>query len=232
MLFVFVGNNAEDRKKRIDSLKKQYSTDVDYLLDENNFSNDSISPFLENGFFEEKTYLVILQSLLESPHLNLIKEYICFLEKSKNIFIITEDFLEKSTEDSLNSSGVIPIILKEEVSKKEFNNPFIFTEYVLARDKKNAWITLNDLKNKSEIGQILATLFWSLKTLYIVSDSSISQTQSGLKPFVYSKHKKYTSLWSIEDQNIFLSRILSLQSDNIFDDNGQYCALEELVLSL
>ena len=72
-------------------------------------------------------------------------------------------------------------------------------EALASRDKKRSWGLFHELLDSGfSAEEIIHTLFWQVKTM-LSNYVSKNATDAGVKPFVYSKTKKYINKYSIED---------------------------------
>lgn len=230
MVFFIVGTNISKKKTIIDSFTKRYNPSSVLRYDDVSFSTDTADNFLQNSFLDTDTYLIEVDHLFSSFG-NIFIPYLKFFHQSNHIFVFYEYEISKEIHDSISAYIIESVLeVKKELAKV---NPFVLTDYILDKDKKNAWICLYDLKKKADTVQISSALLWAFKTLSLVlGTSNPTESSTGLKPFVLSKMKQKAKKWSREEAVLGYQTILSNQSKEIFDDDAFLMRIEQYIFSL
>lgn len=195
MIYFFHGNNAFSAKSKISKLKEALLSkkpDALYLsFDDRNLDIEFIkSLFGSVGLFEEHHIIFIDRSF------SLIGEFLDEMKDSSHVFILFED---KEVKDISKRSEKIEEHSSKAKVVKEFSKIFILTDAIGKRDKKRSWSTYQELLlSGMSPDEILPMIFWQIKGMLAVSYSK-NKEGSGLKPFVYSKSKKYSENYSKEE---------------------------------
>lgn len=232
MLFVIYGNSLDAKKDLIESYKSKYGLTQSFSLDEYTTNQEALSSFTEEGFFISEPSCIELQHVLGTEQGALCLSYVPLFMKSTNIFVIYEYELSKDHKQFFEKEGVKISEVVEKKVEKEIVSPFVFTDYVLSKDKKNSWIALMHLQQKAEVGQVMAALFWAFKNMGIVVSSETTEATSGMKPFVFKKLKQKSTHWTKEEVSKGLFTLLNIQKEEIFDEQAQYMRLEQYIFSL
>jgi DNA polymerase III delta subunit len=236
MIYLFYGTDrTKALEKALEIINKKISEKPNAIVFKVDSVNISQNILIEmcggQGMFEQK-YIVHLKDVLQDEtSKSLVFEFIKEMKSSENIFIITEadivkkDFskLEKHIEKSWEFEK------KKEVEKKE--NIFSLSDYLIARDKKNLWITYQKFKDIFAVEEIHGTLFWAFKNIIIASKTK-SASEAGLKPFVYSNAKKASQKYSQKELEEKFWELTKLLSDARRGEGELDMLLEKWVLEI
>ncbi|MFA6338579.1 MAG: hypothetical protein WCW87_00755 [Candidatus Paceibacterota bacterium] len=217
------------------------------------FDNESISPErLEEviggqGLFSIKSIVEISNVLSDKKSKDVLMDKVKEIAESENVFIIRETKVNKPELEKFKKYAkqvqCFELKVKKEVGRKfglgdgnffslQDFNVFSLADALGNRDKKNLWILYqkaNQLNIPAE--EIHGLLFWQFKTIAL-SRLAKSAEEADLKPFVYSKSKRYAQNFTEKETKSFLSRLVSMYHDShrgIYDFN---IALEKFILSL
>ncbi len=121
------------------------------------------------------------------------------LSLSPNLFFFVEDKVSKKTLDGFSKIGAIVHQTKEvhSLTKKQEFPIFALADALGERDKKKLWMLYRSaIDQGTSPEEINGILLWQLKNLAMVIDSP--QDVPGMKPFVYSKNKRYAKNYTFE----------------------------------
>lgn len=201
MIYLFSGNDYIKKQEAI-NLFLQDKKDLEILyFDDSSFSENS---FLEEAFgaglfLGKKAF--ILNGILSSHGKNFILSIIKSLSDSENIFIFSEEILNKEI------YSVISKFIKKEKSfdilkskNAEKFNIFSITDAFGQKDKRKVWVLLQKaIKEGISFEEILNILIWQVKNIILVKNSKDIK-KTGLAPFVFQKTKKFAD--NFKDQEL------------------------------
>jgi len=237
MLYVIHGTDTiKVHKKSSELVEKLLAKKPDASLFRLTTENWSLAELQElvggRGLFSNK-YIVHLSRLFEDEIIaSEVIKYIEAIHSSENIFIITEGKISSKILKILekNSQKIEGHIEKEMIKKQEFNI-FSLADAIGSRDKKKMWMLYTEALNYFAPEEIHGTLFWQVKSMILASKTK-SADESGLKPFVYSKAKKFSENYSEEELHNLSSKLVSTVHES---RRGKYdfrIALERLILEV
>ncbi len=231
MIHVIIAPDYDFFTKQKESLKKKLSLSNEYNVEEVSGCPLVHADFSVEGFFERPPYLLVYKYLFSEIRENQYEEYITDLAQTKHTVLLYEKTNSKEFTQFLKDHSITPVEVKTVVEKKEVT-PFSFTDAVIARNKKDAWIEFMALRNKQvEMMSITSGLIWAMKSLLLVlTQKDVSNT--GLNPYVYSKMSKKVSVWKVSEAQAFLRSLLYLSLEEQFDEEAQSIKLEQLLFQL
>ena len=151
------------------------------------------------------------------------------LARSKNFFHIADETLSAKTLKELKAAGAT--IADEGGTVREAPRRFTafpFADAVLSRDRAKAWMFYLDcLKEGLIIEEIHGTLVWQVKNVLLIMREGANP---GLAPFVYSKGKRFASLWEPDELEAFLAELVVLYHEAHRGTLDFETALERLLL--
>jgi hypothetical protein len=121
---------------------------------------------------------------------------------------------------------------KPEVShKKESPNMFLFAENFFTKNKKEAWVEFQKIREEEPDGdKPLNMLLWQNRAMLQVLNSQ-SVEESGLKPFVHQKAGRAVKVWGEEKTKDSLVFLVALGREMRMNKEKGYNLLEEYILS-
>lgn len=237
MLYVIHGTDTlKVHQKSSELIQKLLAKKPDASLFKLTTENWRLSELQElvggQGLFSNK-YIVQLSRLFEDEIISAeVMNYIKDISDSENIFIITEGKISPKVLKVLekNSQKIEEHTEKEAIKQQGFNI-FSLADAIGSRDKKKMWTLYTEALNYFAPEEIHGTLFWQVKSMILASKTK-SAEDSGLKPFVYSKAKKFSENYSEEELHNLSSRLISTVHES---RRGKYdfrIALERLILEV
>lgn len=189
------------------------------------------------GLFDQKC-IVFFDGILENTE---AKEWIASragdFGKSENAFVFLERVIDAPTAKKFEKSA--QEIKKFESEAKTFNrfgkgefNTFALADALGERNKKQLWILLSEAFMKGitpeEIGGVLS---WQTKSM-LAAQNAKNASESGLKPFVFMKSRKYSDNYSTDELLTLSRNLLSIYHDSHRGLRDFSSALERFALSL
>ncbi len=231
MLQVIVGEDYSFFTQEKDKIKKQVSLVHEYIVDDPTLIGGLVDQFCQDGFFEIDTQLILIKNIFDHISRENLQQVITLVLSYGHSVIVYEYTSSKELKDFstlMNAS----FVEQKKVTPIQKISPFAFTDYYLARDKKNAWITFTQLFEKNvALIQIQSALYWALKTLFLVKTSN-QESNPEIKPFVYTKMKNLGKQWTEQEIRMSLQAVLSISAQEEFDDDAMRMKFEQLLFAL
>lgn len=165
------------------------------------------------GLFEQK-YIVNMSRLIEDATIG--EQVMAMLDDiatSDNIFIWIEESVTKPLLKKIEKvAEKIEHHDLKETSREQEVNAFPLTDALGARNKKKAWLLYIDLIEKIPVEEIHGVLMWMVKSM-VLAHKTKSATDAGLKPFVYSKAKKFAGNFSGAELDTMSERLMTIYHD-------------------
>lgn len=236
MLYLFYGTDRNTALEKalsvIEKKVKERPDAVVFKVDQTNLSKSLLAELCSGqGMFEQK-YIVHLKDVLQDElSKEIVFDFLKDIESSGNIFIMTEgnllkaDFskIEKRAEKVWNHD-------KKKMTERE-ENIFALSDYLISRDRKNLWITYQKFLKSFAPEEIHGTMFWGFKNMVLAAKTK-SASEAGLNSFVYSKSKKASQKYSVEELDTKFWELTKLLGDSRKGGEELELMLERWVLGL
>jgi|SRR3989344_1089698 len=242
MLYFFYGTDTDKVRARargvIAAMKKKRSDAEYFRITTESWSPASFEEFISGqGLFERK-FIVFADGVLENTE---AKEWVTSrlteIKESENAFIFLErkidaaslKKIEKAAQEAkkfdVASSGI------SQWGSKEFH-VFSLADALGERDRKRLWVLLAESFMHGETPEAISgVLFWQVKSM-LAAQNAHSASESGLKPFVYMKSKRYALAYTPEELQKLSREILSLYHDSHRGIHDFETGLERFALSI
>lgn len=231
MVYFIIASEYSFFVEQKELLKKKAHLLHEYTIEDEATFTQAINDLGQNGFFDIPKQLVLFKRVAGELPLSNIIEAISFFEQQGHTVVLFEEEPHKEYALYIEKMQGTTITMPKQKESVVAVSPFAFTDFFLAKDKKNAWMSFSDLVSGStEFLQIHAALFWALKTLYLVKHEP--QATLDVKPYVYSKMKKLENIWSTHELESCIERLLFLNKEEQFDDEAMRMKFEQLIFSL
>lgn len=236
MLYVIYGNDTNkvrDKARKIVSALRVKKPDATYIEVEENVSNEELENYAgAQGLFVEN-FLVLFDGVLKkAENREIFLKYADNLASSSNVFVVLED--SKITAEVLNKFKKIAEKIEEH--SVAFKNGEIFDNFLLAdalgsRDRKKLWTLFVQASTIGVPGEeLIGVLFWQMKAIYqCVSAPNISD--SGLKPFVYTKAGRFAKNFSKNEIVEFLNDLAVIYHRAHNGEEEMNVGLERFILN-
>jgi hypothetical protein len=158
------------------------------------------------------------------------------LAESENIFIILEGKLNKADlkgfekhAEKIQEYATDPV---EKSFQAKTNSPFALADALGRRDKKTLWALYIQQREAGSVAEELhGLLFWQIKSMLLASQAKSAEA-AGLKPFVYSKSKKFAENFSPEELQELSKTMVSIYHDAHRGMGELSLLLERLILNM
>lgn len=198
MISLLYGSDKNKIQKRRDSLILDYKkTHTAHVVNLHNSILD-IRRIVQNAhsisFFGE-TYIYLLNQ--ENIFLNPENDLLQSMQDSQHLFIIELDVALAETQKIYKQIGALGEEYKKAKPIESFN-PFLLTDYLWARDKKNMWRQYDsNIKSGEPAEAVQGRILWAMKMLMLfLQNPGKSIEDTGITPFVYQKLQKNKSAFT------------------------------------
>jgi len=216
-----------------------------FKLESDNFSEVKLEEFIASQGLFEKKYIVQMDGLFEDTTVSkFLLDKLKELEKSENIFIFietkvsssllkkVEKYATKTQEFCLKKSKEKPLAMVGGIFRLGDFNIFDLATCLGNRNKKKLWILYQKTRERNiPAEEVSGILFWQLKVMFQALKSQTVK-QSGLKPFVFDKAKKYLKNYSETELEKMSSDLVSLYHNAHRGGLELDLALEKFILEL
>lgn len=231
--FVY-GDDGVARKATVESLmgpfiKKGYQKIV---FDDVSFNEqDFLVSISSDDLFGTPRVIVLEGGLSDTTIRALLEKHGEFLKSAQNPIFFTEGpFLKKDFPSFAKFFTSVHECKKKSVAVKKFN-VFPLVDAIVQKNKKDAWLLFQEaIKEEASVEEICNLLFWQYKTV-LLTLSGKSAGELGLAPFVFTKAKKYSQLYTQKDVRKILFSIIQMFQDSRFKKDGEM-RMEQFILSL
>ncbi len=240
MLTCILGTNTDAKSKHLKdaivSLEKKHDGIQILRMTPQDVVHGTIESYVRHStdLFAQKT-IIVLPYLFEEGVEYFSNTLLSDMHASSNYFFIVDHDVPKETKAFLLKQK-IPLQNESEVKKKIPEiTPFKITDALILRDKKKAWVTLTQFQTVGvSIESIIGIIFWQIKILLIVKESSSVEylLPLDLKPFTLSQAKKGTQKYTIEELHHMAYLFGTLISRARRNNNDPYIEFEKSILTL
>ena len=249
MLYVFYGDDSEKARTKwratLGAFKIKNSAGDIFQFDPYKFDQIQLEELAGSGLglFGEKR-LVAADRLLENKDaLVWFEEWLENIVASANTFVLLENKVDGKLTKKIEQAGgkLGKSELGHQVSKLA-PSPFAFTNAFGDRDRKQAWVKLQEALHGGETAEeIFWRLGWQVKTMLLVKKTDLANTNAGkktpavlasLKPFVLNKTRAQVRKFEMTELENLSSSLIRLWHDSRRGLSDFELGLERLVLSL
>jgi DNA polymerase III delta subunit len=238
MLYFFydnkTGKSLTKARKLFNDLKQKKPDATFVELDEHSASVLELSELIESqGLFETKIVCLLKNISLNKEIEKEMKRLVTSVADASSVFIWLETSLKKAELELLESKATKSFLEKEVVKEKKVEvNVFKLAEYFGARDKKNGWRFLLELKKGGVAAEeVHGILWWQLKSILLTFNAKTAE-ETGLKPFVFSKAKGFAKNFNESQLQEYADRLVRMYHDAHRGKGDLYNELEVLLLEL
>jgi len=235
MLYTFYGTDTmlarEKVRNLVNSLLTKKPDALHMRITENEWTESTLAETIgSQGLFSDKL-IIQLDNLLSTPARETIIESVEDIKTSDNIFIILEGEIDAKNKKVLETySEKMQEFISSQIEEKA-PTLFALADAFGRRDKKFLWVEFQKAKLRETASEeIHGMLFWQLKSMLIASKTS--STESGLKPFVYTKSKQYSKNFTEHELAAVSDKLVSMYHDAHRGQVDFSSALEMFVLEV
>lgn len=235
MIYFLYGSREftkRELKKVRDALLEKRPDALALYFDENSLSKIDLGELAQEKSLFEPRFLVELDHVFSAkdfviPDKNTFSE----MQKSENIFFILEEKLPKPTLDLIRSFSEKTSEEKAIPAKwKEFS-AFSLADALGQKNKQQLWMLFREaVERKYALEEIHGILFWQAKMIMLAHKTD-SASEAGVKPFPYSKAKRFAKNYSPKQVEELLSSLSSVLTESREKNIPLENSLEHLILS-
>ncbi|MES2014808.1 MAG: hypothetical protein V4437_03290 [Patescibacteria group bacterium] len=191
MLYLLTGTDTAKAKERAMKLAKGFEI-VRF--------GDGGEPFAHvlgylsaQGLFAPKIALLLDRPLEDTDGKLLLTDHASDLSKGDALVLVIEPTLSAPILKAIGKNGTIEHFDVKEKNETPPPNAFALTDAFGMGDRKNSWILFRRLIDAgSQPEEIHGVLTWQTRAMVLASKTK-SAEEAGLKPFVYSKAKRFSA---------------------------------------
>ncbi|MFT7557958.1 MAG: hypothetical protein ACI83D_000634 [Planctomycetota bacterium] len=195
MLKVISGSHYEKAQDELARLKtKSRGREVRYF-EEGALDHVQIEELVAGGGMFNEQYLVIIENgMQQAENQSFFVAMLGDMRISDTLFVFMEQVLLAAQKKKFKPEEITDV---GKIEKKEEFNLFAITDTVGNRDRKNGWLILQKAYDGGvEAEHVIGLLWWAVKNMLLVSKS---ETNPGLKPFVYNKTKQQAKRYTLTE---------------------------------
>ncbi|HMO78744.1 MAG TPA: hypothetical protein PJ997_01405 [Candidatus Paceibacterota bacterium] len=242
MIYTFYGDSKkvfEKSSKLVDDLLSKKPNSEVFKINNLNLENFSLDELIGGQSLFSKKYIVIFSGIISNEeNSDKILEKISNIKKSENIFIFCENFLKKEKLKILQTESHKFLEFKKTESNKDTKsksfqklNAFSLADYFGQRDVRKMWLCYLKLIKNSQPEELHGILWWQLKIMILASKTNSAQ-HADLKPFVYSKAKKYSNNFTFSELQNISDKMVEIYHESHRGGANLSIRLEKFILGL
>jgi len=237
MLYLIYGDDFKKSRERLNILVKELSNkkpDISLVkIDEDNIFDYDISGFLLGQGLFEKEILVIFDHIIAAGLINDdVENILPKMSRSKNTFMFLDGSLSKKIVSLAKKEGgqIEEFILKK--TEKSIFNPFSLGDALGEKNRRKLWTSFyKALRAGLSAEEIHGIFFWQIKSI-IVAKESVSIGESGLKPYVFGKAKRFSLKYKTEELKKMSVKLVDIYHDSRRGLTELPVALERFILKI
>lgn len=244
MFYFLYGKDYEKARAKaselIDSMKKKKPDAEVFVLDADNWQENQLHEFIESQGLFEKKFIVFAKRLFEKKEVKeVVLEKLAEIKLSQNVFVFLEGVVDTPTLKLIEKSAERIQEFAKSTSAQAFGsaglegfNLFTLADALGEKDKKKLWVLYQKaIRQEASPEELSGILFWQVKNLLIAREAASAQ-EAGLSPFVFSKSKRFSRNFSLEELQGLAFHLISLYHDAHRGMADFEAGLEQFVLSI
>lgn len=195
MLYVFHGTNthavADTANAALAELKTQQHETQVFVFEGVLTDATPLDELVEaRGLFTDTHVVVLKQPFETAESRDLVLKRVPRFAASPNTFILVEGKLDAAHKRVLELSAA-RVEEHSIAAQGQDNSGFALSDALGARDRRTLWTEyVRAVRRGTEAETIHGTLMWATRSMLLATRAT-SPEEAGLKPFVYSKFKRY-----------------------------------------
>jgi len=236
MIYLITGNSKKVFSKTeqlVNSMLAKRPESGAFKLNSNNWDSNKLEELISGQSLFTKKYIVQFSRILENPEAkNYLLGKLRELKESENIFVWAEPKMDVKTFKKFEKYVEKAQEFKESrsVSKRD-TEVFAISDAFGERKHKKLWLLYTKLIKKVGPEEIYGILWWQLKSMLLVSKSS-GIKETGLKPFVYLKSKRFLNNYSEEELSDLSNKLMDLYHESRQGGAELEIKLEQFILGI
>ena len=236
MLYILYGTDtAKVRAKAhslIDTLQKKRPDAEVFYIDSENFLEEGLKELVQSqGLFSPK-YIVVLSRVFENKNAKQqVLDHAAELGGAEHIFVLIEQVLDAKTLKTLETHAAHIAVYERVQKEKQPFNTFGLADALGARDKKKLWLLYIQAKENAVADEeIHGVLWWQMKSIVLAGDAKTA-AEAGLKPFVFSKAKRFAANFSSNEARTALTDLMTIYHESRRGKHDLGTALERWIVA-
>lgn len=238
MLYVLHGSDTDKTRQRaqtlVAALQKKRPGALVFTFDDDSFEEERFLELIDaQGLFVVR-HIVVLRKLLAGAYKEFVLEKTPSFASSENVFIVVEETLDKKALPLLEkyAEKVEVSHAKEQGRAATSFNLFVLGDHLGKRVRQALWLDYIRALHTGHVAEELhGTLFWAVKSMLLAARCATPE-EAGLKPFVFSKFKRYASNYSSGELNALADNLVAIYHNSRRGKHELDVALEQFVLSV
>lgn len=218
MLFLIYGENDTKRRAELDRYIEKYHTQsrMRVAMSDVDFRRELLEMIARGDSLFNEQYTVVLSGVLDNEQ---VREAIFPLLKnahdSSNCFLFIERTCTKEIVKKFEKAGAEIVECAVTAKIKNDFSIFALADAVGARDRKNAWILLNEALDRDIAPEeVHGVIFWEIKTLLLAHpETKATLESSGLNPYVFKKAHAMAKGYTIKELKEMSEQLVALYHD-------------------
>ncbi len=233
MIFVLTGNNHQLKHKELESIISTHGGSNSFFVmsfDEEQPLNVLQEALRSEDIFGKPLFLKITVEDIKK-YIDELKNPLSRFRDSNDVCVVIASSLTKPEKTFFEKYNAV---IKEYsiIKKKESPLVFALTDALIRKDKKNAWIIFQRLKNQNvSAEEIHGTLWWQWKTLALVSGKEKVLAKKTISPYVFSKSESAMKLFSQEEVLNNIHMLMSMFQESRRGVSNLFHQLELFILT-
>ncbi len=216
-------------------LLKRPNSEV-FKINTDNFSSSGFDELIGGQSLFTQKYIVEIARVSEKEDVfNEILDKLNQLKESENVFIWIEPDIDaknlKKIEKFAEKSQEFAGTKSSDKNSADLSSNFALTDAFGERNSKKLWLLYLSAVKNSAPEEIHGILWWQIKSMLIASQTN-SAAEAGLKPFVYSKAKRYSKNFTGEELENLSREIVSMYHEARRGGVDLEARLEKFVLGI
>jgi DNA polymerase III delta subunit len=238
MLYVITGNDFQKvtakKQALIEAMHKKRPGAEVITFDTLDWSEAAFEEkAFAQGLFESKVILILNQLLSEKTSREYLATRLDALAALDHAVIMIEEELDEDLTDNITAAAeqVFTCMGRD---KKETPPPNLFplADALAQRNKKEAWVLFTEaLRSGVAAEEIHGVLMWQVRSMLIAQQAD-SATNAGLKPFVYTKSKRYASNFPGSELPQLSEKLVRAYHDARRGEGSMADQIEAVILSI
>lgn len=236
MLYVYFGTDTEkvaDKANATIATLKKKRPDAQVFVFEGAFTDGAPLDELvgAQGLFVDKHVVVLKQSFETAESRDLILERVERLATSQNIFVLAEGKVDAPHKKTLQKHATKIEEHAKKAEERDFSG-FALGDALGARDRRALWTEYMLARRSGSEPEVLhGTLTWAVRSMILASRCA-SADEAGMKPFGYSKFKRFASNYTPEELLTLSRQLITLYHEARWGKHDLAIATERWTLGV
>lgn len=237
MLYVYHGNDIQRRRQAIEKIKKQLKEKrpeaETFSFDADEFSRERLTELTSGrGLFEDKYIVFLYHVLTIEEGEDAVSMHIERMAEAEHVFVLIEDDLSDSHEDTLIDYARSIKHLSKETENNE-QKPWPLADAYGNRDSKTGWLELQKALNSSNNTpeSIHGLLWWQTRMMWLAKKTDSAQ-EAGESSYPYKKAKGFAKNFTNEQLYAKTKQLVAMNHEAHTGEYDLAQALEQFMLEV